>query len=235
MVNMDKKTPWRKISTDKYVIAGIITFLIFSLGLTLGLVIEDQRYDFIEGINQEQETKYLSLQLQYLYLSSFSNYNNCPTLATTLKETVTDLSNSLSEVIAYEEENSASDGQKIFVQRRYILDNLRYWLLARESKQQCDLAIVPILYFYTKDCPSCPNQGTVLTYYKKIFGEQVLVFPINLDLREEEPMVEIVMNQFNITKYPTIIVDNKKYEGVVKKEQLKKIICNSLPDAPQCS
>jgi hypothetical protein len=234
MVNPDEKTPWRKISIDKYIIAGIITFLIFSLGLTLGLVIENQRYDVIEKVNQEQETKYLSLQLQYIYLSTFSNYNNCPILATTLKGTITDLSNSLSNLISFEEDSDEQSNQKKIVQRRYILDNLRYWLLARESKQKCNLEIVPILYFYTKDCPSCPNQGTILTYYKKIFGEQVLVFPINLDLRNEEPMVEIVMNQFNITKYPSLIIDNKKYEGVVRNEQLNEIICSSLDESPQC-
>ena len=40
----------------------------FSLGLTLGLVLEEQRYNLVEDLNQEQDVKYLSLQLQYLYL-----------------------------------------------------------------------------------------------------------------------------------------------------------------------
>jgi thiol-disulfide isomerase/thioredoxin len=232
---MVDKTPWRKISTDKYIIAGVITFLIFSLGLTLGLVLEDQRYGLVEEINQEQEIKSLSLQLQYQFLTSTSSYDNCPTLSATLRSTITDLSDSLGEVIAYEEEQQVSAKRKLNVQRRYVLDNLRYWLLARESKGNCDLNIVPILYFYTEDCPSCPTQGTVLTHYKNIFGDKVLVFPINLDLREEEPMVEIVMSQFNITKFPTIVTDNKKFEGVVGEAQMKEIICESLQNAPECS
>lgn len=225
----------RKISTEKYIIAGIITLLVFSLGITLGLILEGQRYSAVEEVNKEQEVQYLSLQLQYLYLNTFSNYNNCPILSTTLKATVEDLSKSLSNVIAYEEENKASTDRKITIQRRYILDNLRYWLLATESKQKCHLNIVPIIYFYTQDCSSCPVQGTVLSYFKNLFGEQVLVFPINLDLKNEEPMVEIVIGQFNITKYPTLIIDNKKYENVLNKEQLQKIICNSLQNSPLCS
>ena len=232
---VDQQIPWRKISTDKYIIAGVITLLIFSLGITLGLILEDHRYNVLQDINQVQEVKYLSVQLQYLYLNSFSSYNNCPVLTTTLKETIKDLSDSLSEVIGFEEENKAPTEQQKIVQRRYVLDNLRYWLLAKESKQKCDMNIVPILYFYTKDCPSCPNQGTVLTYFKKIFGEQVLVFPINLDLRKEEPMVEIAISQFNVTKYPTIVVDNTKYEGVVQQQQLKDIICASLKQSTECS
>ncbi len=233
MVTTEKKT-FRKISKDKYIVAGIITFLIFFLGLSLGFIIEDHRYNLVEEVNMDQEVKYLSLQLQYLYLSSFSNYNNCPMISTTLKETIEDLSDSLSEVIAFEEEKEVSDARKKIVLRRYLLDNLRYWLLAKESKKKCNLDIVPIIYFYSQECPSCPNQGTILTYFKRLFGEQVLVFPINLDLRDEEPMVEVVMAQFNITKYPTLMIDNKKYEGVVKKEQMHKIICDSLQDSDKC-
>jgi hypothetical protein len=225
---------FRKISIDKYVVAGIITLLIFALGLTLGFILEDRRYNIVEEINMEQEVKYLSLQMQYLYLNSFSNYDNCPILATTLKESIEDLSDSLSEVIAYQEEEDLTDSRKQLVMQRYILDNLRYWLLAKESKQKCDLDIVPILYFYSTDCPSCPNQGTILSYFKNLFGEKVLIFPINLDLREEEPMVEIMMGQFNITKFPTTIIDNKKYEGVVKKEQMQNIICSSLKESENC-
>ncbi len=224
----------RFISKDKYFVAGVITFLIFALGITLGFILEDHRYNLVEEINMEQDVQYLSLQSQYLYLQAFSNYNNCPILSTTLKETVRDLSDSLSDVVAFEEEKEISDKRKEIIMRRYILDNLRYWLLAKESKQKCDINLVPILYFYAVDCPSCPNQGAILTYYKKIFGEQVLIFPINLDLREKEPMVEIVVSQFNVTKYPTLIIDNKKYEGVVKRDQLGEIICASLNDSEHC-
>ena len=226
---------FRIISKDKYVLAGVITFLIFSLGLTLGFIINDHRYNVIEEVNMEQDVKYLSLQLQSLYLSTFSDYDNCPTLAATLRDSVEDLSDSLSEVIAFEEDANVPDTRQKVVMRRYILDNVRYWLVARENKVKCDIDVVPILYFYSTDCPSCPNQGTILTYFKKLFGEQVLVFPINLDFRSEEPMVEIMMSQYEVSKFPTVVIDNKKYEGVVRKEQMQQIICDSLKSSKHCS
>jgi len=230
---MSKKN-WREISTDKYIIAGMITFLIFSLGLTLGLVFEDSRNNIVEEINQEQDVKYLSLQLQHLFLSTFSNNNNCPILSTTLKATVKDLDQSLGKVIAFEEEDTGDSNRKEIIQRRYILDNLRYWLLAVESKKRCNIEIVPILYFYTADCPSCPTQGTVLTYFKNLFDDKVLVFPINIELKNEEPMVEMIASQFGIDQVPTLIINNKKYEGVVKKAQMEKIVCESLDNAKEC-
>jgi thiol-disulfide isomerase/thioredoxin len=221
------KPRFRVISTEKYIIAGVITLLIFLLGLSLGTIIDNHRSTVIEEINQEQEVRYLSLQSQYLYLNAFSSYDNCPIISTTLKSTVQDLSDSLSKVIESEEEKLPQD-RKNLIMRRYLLDNLRYWLLAKESRDKCQMDIVPILYFYTSECDSCSTQGTILTYFKKLYGEKVLVFPINLDFRYQEPMVEMVMNQFNVTKYPTLVIDDVKYEGVVSKEQLTGIICEKL-------
>ena len=224
----------RLISKDKYIVAAIITFLIFSLGILLGLVLEDHRYALVEEAASTQEVDYLSLQLQQLYLNNFHDEGSCPVLSTALKKAVVDLDQTLSQVIAFEEDQSTASQRKETVQRRYILDNLRYWLLAKESQQKCHLDIVPILYFYSTSCPSCPNQGTILSYFKNLFGEKVLVFPINLDLQEKESMVDVAVSLFNIQKTPSLIINDKKYEGVVPQEKVQEIICSTLQDASPC-
>ncbi len=229
-----REKSWRTISTDKYIIAGIITGLIFFLGLTLGLIFEDARYGLVQQVNQDQDVRYQSLQLQYLFLTTYNNENSCPILATTLQETITDLSDSLSKVIAYEEENKGTESQQIAVQRKYLLDNLRYWLLAKESKQKCNMNVLPILYFYKKGCATCPQQGTILTYFKDLLEDKLLVFPINMNLADQEPMIKIIQAQFNVTEFPTMIVDGKKYEGIVDKQKMEEIICSSLKEIPQC-
>ncbi len=234
MTEKTKEKSWRTISTDKYIIAGIITGLIFFLGLTLGLIFEDARYGLVQQINQEQEIKYQSLQLQYLFLGTYNNENSCPILAATLQETVTDLSDSLSDVITYEEENKGTEKQKIAVQRRYLQDNLRYWLLAKESKKKCNMNVLPVLYFYKKDCETCPQQGTILSYFKDLLEDKLLVFPINMNLVDQEPMVKIMQSQFNVTEFPTLVVDNIKYEGIVDKQKMEEIICSSLKEIPLC-
>ena len=203
------QSSFRKISKSKYIMAGVITFIIFLLGLSLGLLLEEQRYNKAEEISQEQETRYLSLQLQYLLLSTFESQSdeNCAILFSALQDAIDDLSGSLAKIIDYEKENSINENDYLLISRIYTLDNLRYWLLSDEAKESCDLNIVSILYFYSDDCPSCPNQGTILTYFKKLLGEQLLVFPINLDLKDDEPMVEAVMSLYDIDKYPTIVIE----------------------------
>ncbi len=64
--------------------------------------------------------------------------------------------------------------------------------------------------------------------------EQLLVFPINLDLQNKEPLAKIIGSQFNVTQFPTIIVDDVKYEGVVDKEKMEEIICDSVEQAAPC-
>ncbi len=232
---MEKQSSkFRQISKGKYIMAGILTFLIFSLGLTMGIILEEMRYNEAQEINEEQDVNYISLQLQYLMLTSFEDQSNCPVLLTTLQDTIDDLSGSLSKIIDYEKENSISSDDYQLISRRYTLDNLRYWLMAEKAKESCDLDMVSILYFYSDDCPSCPNQGTVLSYFKKLMGDQLLVFPINLDLREDEAMIEIMMSLYNVTKYPTIIIEGEKYEGVTKKNDLQEIICANLENSDAC-
>jgi thiol-disulfide isomerase/thioredoxin len=229
-----EQSSFRRISKSKYIMAGVLTLLIFSLGLSLGLVLEEQRYNKAERITQEQEVSYLSLQLQYIFLNTFEAQENCAVLSTTLQDSIDDLSGSLSKIIDYEKDNKINEEEYELIRRRYTLDNLRYWLLADQAKESCNFNTVSILYFYSDECPSCPIQGTILTYFKKLLEEQLLVFPINLDLKDDEPMIEAVMSVYNITKYPTIVIEGNKYEGVIKKDELQEIICSHLEESEDC-
>ena len=93
--------------------------------------------------------------------------------------------------------------------------------------------MVSVLYFYSlKDCTVCPDQGVILTYFKKIFDERLLVFPINVDLEKEEPFIKIMRSRYNITSYPSIVIQEKKHEGVVQKTDLSRLICGAFKTAP---
>lgn len=226
---------FRRLSKEKYFLAGLIAALIFILGLILGLVFEERRYQWIETETKEQENNFLSLQLQYLYLSSLDDFSdNCLVLQATLKNALEELSDSLSEVLEYEKDSQLNQRDFDLVGRRYLLDNLRYWFFAQEAKKKCHLKILPILYFYSENCPDCPLQGSLLTYYRELLDKKLLVFPLNSYFQNQEPMLDLLMSRYNITWFPSLIIDNQKYEGLVSQEQLKTIICRSLEDEKIC-
>lgn len=110
-----------------------------------------------------------------------------------------------------------------------MLDNLKYLILSKRTKEECDLDVVNIIYFYSSNyCPTCPDQGVILTYFKKIFGDKLLIFPIDVDYAEKEPMVSILLNQYGVSKYPSLIIEADKHSGLVSNVKLKKIICDSF-------
>jgi hypothetical protein len=225
----------RRISRSKYILAGLITLLVFSLGLTLGIIMDNYRLRWADLQIQRQEMEYASLQFQYLYISSLREANeSCAVLNIALEKSTAQLGESLDMFLEYEKRTNLNKEDYKIIRRKYLLDNLRYWLFAERSKRLCDFNTVNVLYFYSeKSCEICPRQGVLLTYYKKIFGDSLLVFPINVDLETEESMVQILRSRYNVTAYPSLIVDDKLYQGVVEKAALGELVCSSFNMPPQ--
>lgn len=221
----------------KYIIVGLLTFLIFSLGIMIGLVVEQLRDNELKYQNQVQDIAYNSLQLQSLFLFSLENTeDNCAVLITTLTQSVKNLGISLGKLLEWEKDATISKQELSLLKRKYMLDNIRYWLFATKNKQVCNADFIPILYFFSDEkCSICPNQGVILSYYKEIFQDRILIFPINTDLSSEEPMIQLLMSKFNVTDptIPILIVEKERYEGVQSTESLKENICKAFSSEQQ--
>jgi thiol-disulfide isomerase/thioredoxin len=99
----------------------------------------------------------------------------------------------------------------------------------------CDDNVVNILYFFSRDqCDICPSQGQILTYFKKKLQDKLLVFPINVDFEEDEDFIKIIRIRYNVTVMPTLVVNDQKYEGVVSRDELSKIICEQSGNKEKC-
>lgn len=226
----------RNFSKTRIFLAFIITFLIFTLGLTLGLLLDTQRIQWSERESKQQKADYESLQWQYLFLTSTEDKEEtCILLKAAFDKSVIDLGESLDRVQSYRKQSQINDEDYALIERAYIIDNLKYWLLARQYKQECGGEYAIVLYFFSeKNCPICPDQGVILTHYKKIYEEKLLVFPINTDLETQESSVKILQSRYNVTELPSIIVGNRKYSGVVSMESLAEIICSNFNDKNIC-
>lgn len=228
----------RKIDLRLYFMVGLLTLTIFLLGVVMGVLIDNIRLQSVTQASEEKELDYTSLQFQYLYLSTLENSNeSCGVFQATLENSLRELSKSYEKIKGYEEESNLNKQEYKLVLRQYLLDNLRYWLFAQKTRELCEADTVNILYFYSGSyCDICPDQGVILTYFKNLFGERLLVFPIDADFSEEEHSISILMRKYNITTYPSIVLEDKKYEGVVPKDKLGELICSSfIRDQPECA
>lgn len=224
----------RSISKDKYIIAGIATTVIFVLGVLLGLVIENERTRYIEDKYTEQELDFRSSQLQYEYLNLLEKKENCPAIYETLNANVDDLEKTRIRLETYSDDATLSKNDFEILEREYFLAEVRYWLLATKAKEICAHDVVTILSFYSdkEECPQCDEQSFVLSYMKKILGERLLIFSFNVKT-SDEPIIEILKTSYNVTAYPSIVINDNLYAGLYDVEILLPEICAKYQEMPE--
>lgn len=222
----------RRLYLKKHVAALIITLLIFTIGILIGLKISDSRITTITNAARLQRAQFESLQLQYAYLNAAEN-TTCIVFRSTLDQNVYDLENARLKLESYLKETE--DEEFLIAKREYMITELRYWILANQAKKICKEDTVSILFFYKKEeiCSDCSTQGTILTYLKERFKDRLLIF--SLDIDTNEPMINILKNTFNITQAPSVVIEERLFEGLTVKEEIQQEICkNFKTDVEEC-
>lgn len=217
----------RKIHRNRYFLAFFITLIVFMLGLLLGLVIEDRRVQLIKYQNDMQKLDFSSLQLQYQFIDMFGEEKNCGALTTAFEESISNLENSRNKLEGYTQNSNLNRKEFDLLKREYTLAQLNFWMLTKKTKNLCGLEPATIFYFYadSKSCSRCDDQAFVLTYLKNKLGANLLNFVFDSQL--EEPMITILKKNYNLTEYPTLIINDKKFSGFVSKEEILQEICPS--------
>jgi hypothetical protein len=224
---MDKVT--RKTSKAKYIVAAFITLLIFLLGLFMGFVIEGKRTSLIENQANEQKVEFASLQLQYSYMDQLALEGNCEAVIKTFEQSINTLESSRIRLENFDQNAQINKQEFELLRRDYMLSQIRYWLLAKREREICKNDLVTVFYFYStkEECPDCEQQAFILTYLKKLFGDKLLVF--SFDGRfEKEPMIVVFKEIYNISTFPTVVVEDKTYSGVTEKEIILEEVCHQF-------
>lgn len=223
---MAKRDEERSINRARYFVAAVMTISIFLLGLMLGLIVEDKRIRMSQADEKSQELEFKSMQLQYEYINQLSLENNCPAILETFEENIENLEASRIRLENYLKSSKFNKDDFNRLKRDYTISQIQYWLFAKKKKQLCDSEDVSILYFFAEDkaCPDCNEQSFVLTYMKKLFGSDLLIFSVNTNFTQE-PMISILEKSYNVTEYPTMLIDNRKIEGFRNKDEVLSLIC----------
>jgi len=213
----------RKVSFKIYVFSFILTILIFSLGLSIGLLVEKERLQEFDKMNMEQEVDLKSMQMQQRYIDIGGL--NCEALTGILEANMEEVSESMDTVLDYNE-NSVIDSEVFELQLRdYFLTEIQYYLVANQIKEVCDNDVVTFLYFYDED--ENDIQGQVLDYLKSVFGNNLLVFSFDSNFKEE-PMIDVLIETYDIETFPTVVANGVVFEGGVGADELHDFICEEL-------
>jgi hypothetical protein len=201
---------------------ALITLVIFGAGLSFGFLIDTARNDFlareIAVANLESE----SFITGQLYLANHPDF--CTLMSSRiaqLAETVEQLGKDLANI-----GGKQTFFNTTFLDRRYFLYEIRFWMAAEEYKSRCGKSLATILFFYDSDNDPSVEQGLVLTALKEKYGPKLLVF--SLERKFDEPVIQLLAQDFSVTRSPTLIVNRRKIEGLLDKESLSAVIEKEL-------
>ncbi len=211
------------IKMDKYLAAGMITVAIFVLGFILGTIMSERKILEIGQLSRQQEADFSSLQFQFSYLESVPENESCVVISRTLESNLKTLGPTLKKIEGYESSGDTSNPDYIILKRKYTIANLRYWLLAGKSKDMCGSDSVSILYFNSRNCDKCGDEGYILEQLKQNLGDSLLVFSIDSQL--DEPMIDILRAQYKIYDFPSLVIDGTTYGKFMSIREVLSTIC----------
>lgn len=221
----------REIRKRRYVLAGILTAMVFVLGLLLGLVIEGKRVGLVQDASEEAKVAISSLQLQYAFIDQLSQVGNCADFMNAFGKNVENLETARIKLSNYQDDATVNKKEFELLYRNYITSQVQYLLLSMKAKKLCSSDIVNVQYFFSEECKSCDDQSFVLTFLKQKFGQRLFIFGFDASFKKE-PLLNLMVSTYNVTGFPTLVIENVKYVGFIPKDNLTSTICALYADAP---
>jgi len=213
----------RKTSIKKYILAFVLTLLVFSGGVVAGLFIENLRLSSAKQIALTEKVTLRSLQLQHNYIAS--GLTDCKTLHTILENNINELGKKVAIIIDYEKKAVFNEGEFQLQLQDYFLTEIQFYLLAKDIDQKCPQDNIKILYFYDENRDE--TQGDILVYLKKKFDNKVMIFSLDSGFMQE-PMIKTLLTNYKIDQFPALVIEDKVFEGHQTADQLMGHLCTKF-------
>ena len=216
----------RKKTKYIYIIAGLISLVIYLSGIFTGLYIQKSTIEYTENRIRSLQRRLENVQLEYMYLNTMGKDVSCNLLSVLVDETNKEVWEIGKQLVSLE--NSKEDQDIILeLTAEYSLLSIRAWILNSYTNSICEQNKAVILYFYSVPCSDCIEQGLILDELReKKFEDQMWVFVLNTN--SNETIVKNLMKTYDINETPSIVIGNSSYVGFVDKYELETIIKTSL-------
>jgi len=206
----------RKINMPIYLLAFVITIIVFGLGFWFGTF-----YDSIIGENIESKISEASFQLlsiQLFYLTGES-VDYCDFYKSELNKI-----DSITEQLGYEltflEESKGYTNPEL--KNKYFLLETTSFTVHRRIGEICGSNSKEVLYFYSNELcgEDCIVQGRELLKLKEKEDVRIYSFDCTID----SPIANSLCKKYNVKSYPTIVTNENIFVGLHKyNELLEKI------------
>jgi hypothetical protein len=210
----------RKLSVPIYLTAFVISLIIFLSGIYVGSLIDNSNLEGISGDVESISQKVSSVQLLLLMEGNSSSF--CPVYTSELDNIDTNVEEVGHKLSYLEEEKQVFDNE---LKKQYFVLQAESYLLSKRVKEVCgDNSVLLINFYSNKDCNVCSQQGgEILKARDSLIGkEKVKLYSFDGELGS--PVADAFKVQYNVSSYPSIVVDGKTYPGYHDSVQIMDII-----------
>lgn len=209
---------------NRSVLAGLITLFIFLSGFTLGFFWDSMKGDAL-GKDIDEMTVYST---SLLIESQLIDETTCDAFWPILKDSLEDLGDSMKRYLEYSESSTLDLDYGDILYKKYLLSNIRYWMFTEKYKQTCGWNVSTVVFFFDDGCKSeCDAMSTRLDYLKRKYNNEVLIFPINLFLAQDDPVTNSLVLLYNVTELPTVVIDGEVHNSL-SLEELEALVCQKI-------
>lgn len=212
----------------------LITVGIFVIGFFAGSMIERSLTGDLETKTTEVENSIQEIELESLLVTASGSERSCVFLNDIVRRTNNNLDELAGQVATYDEDLIIFTNKDLVnLKEKYTNLLLKSWLLQGNIEKNCGTSAVSILYFYDRECSDCLVQGNILTSLKNDFKESVMIFPLDHSLGMST--VGLLESSYNVTKYPSLVINERRFGGIIGSDDLRDYVCSVIPENGNCA
>jgi hypothetical protein len=193
-----------------FLYALIATLIVFNIGIFLGYMLEASRINKINDMYLETDMNILDQRV----LNDAQDIIdfNCQYLIDENIKFGDKIFQDALQIQKYEDANKISS-DIVSQHRKYDLLRTLFWVNSMKIKQKCNSDFHTIVYIYKYNNPSIQQVSeqrffsNLLIDLKEKYGSHVLLIPIAGD--NNLVSLDLLMKKYDITKLPTILIDEK--------------------------
>ena len=205
------------VKVKTYSIAAVITLLLLLSGYSMNWYLGDLKEKQLQQQFLDLQTSIVESQLELTYLTEFTE-DGCELLEEAKDVTRINLFD-VNKRLESLEEISGDEFEARRLKTEQSISYINLWMFARKMKEECKTNLTTILYFWDAYSIESQQQGYVLDTITRENGDVVLIIP--LDYNFDLGMIKILSKEFNVTRTPTIIINEKiKLEGIHSKSEI---------------
>jgi len=210
--------------------AAILTIIMFVIIYTLNMIMENERERIInermdEIISDFEEIETTSYLMEYM--GEKSKNNTCDVMKEELEYLEGKLWKLDMKIRNYREATKDFMNDAFYIREKKRLNRreIIHLTMLEKMRELCNFSHIIILYFYG-ECDKnrlCDEQGFVLSYINRMIDPEISIFSFDTDLKLSS--VNALLELYNVTKLPCVVVEGDTYCGLHNKDEMIEIIC----------